>query len=847
MSEPLARLAPTTGVLNNAAMILTSERESDHVMAPLLSVQSLSVRFGPVSALDGIDLELCEGQHVALAGDNGAGKSTLIRCIAGDLAPNRGRVLLDGGSAEQSPSTASPNGVAVVWQDLALCDNLDIAANLLLGQERSSALLSGTRFHLEAAQLLESLGIPLPDTTQIVGTLSGGQRQLLAVARAMRSQPRLLILDEPTVSLGVNESAQVEKLVMALRERGTTVLLASHDVELLFRLAERIVVLRHGRVAADVLAADSHPEEIIALSSGQDTHATARHQLSRLQGLADQLSSADPSSSLSMILSALAAALDTECAAIHLLKGGRLRLAYELGLPTALVRALANLPVGSDGGPVGLAAAEERTIVDPDLRRSAVWEPGRGVAGSDATGSLSSVPVVGSAGLLGVISVFHRTQGQPHRDELDLIALYAVHAASAIEREALLREVTARNQVLETIREMLETLAGPVALGDGLPAVLQALRLGLDADEVMLLSTDGAGPPVIDAFIGPQGTAPPTSPRLLEVAAKMLSEVPRDGRSRSEIDGGGMFRGVTFFSPEGASALVARWNDRAAPVDAGALLEDAANSLRLAHERLESERAQQEASALRRSQELQRGFLSRLSHELRTPLTAIRGYASSLLAADVTWDGESEQRFLSRIEAESARLGRLVNDLLEFSAIESATLRLTPDWCDLSLVLDAAVNCLPPANTTNVHLDCERGLPAVWADHDRLEQVFVNLLENALRHNPVGTNVRVEACAVDESTVRIDVADDGSGAPSDIDAALNGNSLGRRGATAGAGLGLSIARGIIDAHGGTISVEPTERGTCLRITLPVQGPGALPRPGEDHEQRSGEDHEQLRV
>ena len=111
----------------------------------------------------------------------------------------------------------------------------------------------------------------------------------------------------------------------------------------------------------------------------------------------------------------------------------------------------------------------------------------------------------------------------------------------------------------------------------------------------------------------------------------------------------------------------------------------------------------------------------------------------------MTWDGESEQRFLSRIAAESARLDRLVDDLLDFSAIESSTLRLQPDWCDLALVLDAAIACLPPASAARVTVDCAPGLPVVWADHDRLEQVFVNLLENAFRHNPAGTHVRVEA------------------------------------------------------------------------------------------------------
>ena len=125
--------------------------------------------------------------------------------------------------------------------------------------------------------------------------------------------------------------------------------------------------------------------------------------------------------------------------------------------------------------------------------------------------------------------------------------------------------------------------------------------------------------------------------------------------------------------------------------------------------------------------------------------TAIRGYASSLMQPDVTWDRESQQRFLDRIAAESARLGRLVDDLLDFSAIESGTIRLQWDWCDIRLVIEAAIACLPPASAASVALTCDASLPVVWADHDRMEQVFVNLLNNALRHNPPGTRVRVTA------------------------------------------------------------------------------------------------------
>ncbi len=156
-------------------------------------------------------------------------------------------------------------------------------------------------------------------------------------------------------------------------------------------------------------------------------------------------------------------------------------------------------------------------------------------------------------------------------------------------------------------------------------------------------------------------------------------------------------------------------------------------------ERQDAEAAQREASALRRSRELQQQFLSRLSHELRTPLTAIRGYASSLLAPDIVWDDDSQQRFLETIAAESARLGRLVDDLLDFSAIDSGLMRMQFDWCELDLVLDAAIACLPDDWRSSVTTGRAGGTPVIWADHDRLEQVFVNLLNNAFRHNPPGT------------------------------------------------------------------------------------------------------------
>jgi signal transduction histidine kinase len=290
---------------------------------------------------------------------------------------------------------------------------------------------------------------------------------------------------------------------------------------------------------------------------------------------------------------------------------------------------------------------------------------------------------------------------------------------------------------------------------------------------------------------------------------------------------------VPFLAPGAPAVLVVLWEELRVTEAERALIEDAAHSLRLALEREEAALAHQEAAALRRSRELQRGFLSRLSHELRTPLTAIRGYASSLMQPDVTWDGDSEQRFLDRIAAESARLGRLVDDLLDFSAIESGVMRLALDWCDLQLVVEAAVSCLPPEWSAAVSISSEPDLPPIWADHDRLEQVFVNLLSNALRHNPAGTRVEVEvrnplgaahpSTGPDGRDVEITVSDNGAGFPQELLAAPFEPARGHRSGSAGAGLGLSIARGIVEAHGGRIELARPAGGTTFRVRLPVEG------------------------
>jgi signal transduction histidine kinase/ABC-type multidrug transport system ATPase subunit len=806
--------------------------------APLLTVSGLSVSYGWLRALEDVNLTVRTGELVALAGENGAGKTTLVRCIAGDVVPASGEVFFAGRRVPADQAGAVKLGIAVVWQDLALCDNLDVAANIMLGRERPRLLRSDTRFHMAAASLLASLRIPLSDTTRNVRALSGGQRQLVAVARAMGREPRLLALDEPTASLGVKEAAQVEELILGLRQQGTTILLACHDIDQMFRLADRIVVLRQGRIVGDLRTADAYPDDVVALISGQQFDSSARQQITRLHGLTDRLVSADPSSSLSLILSALGAALGSERLCIHLVTDKTLYCAASLGFKPGQLDPWARLPFGPAGGPVGLAAADERPIIADNVRFGAAWSSFRDLAKTAKVASSWSVPVLGPSGLIGVITVFRAKHGAPERDELALVTVYAGYAASAIERDRLLDQVTTRNRVLETIREMLETLAGPVPVGEGLSIAVQSLRRGLQAHEVALITQPAGQPACWRAFAGPLGTdGSSATPPMRDIAETALASTLPDGVARQlQSSRRHRVRAVAFVAAGGPTVLLASWRRVPPTKEETALLEDAAHSLRLALEREEAGHAHQEAAALRRSRELQRGFLSRLSHELRTPLTAIRGYASSLLQPDVTWDRESQQRFLDRIAVESARLGRLVDDLLDFSAIESGTMRLQWDWCDIRLVVEAAIACLPPASAASVELTCDPGLPVVWADHDRMEQVFVNLLNNAFGHNPPGTKVHVTADHRMPEVV-ISVLDDGLGVPPELVAAPfeparrprpragpgNGNGHGNdHRKSAGAGLGLSIAKGIVQAHGGKIELTPLPKGTCFRVYLPVE-------------------------
>ncbi len=795
---------------------------------PVLSVRALRVGFGPLRVLDGTDLDLHAGEIVALVGENGAGKSTLVRCVAGDLPAASGTIELCGEPLVSNPGAVARRGVAVVWQDLALCDNLDVASNLLLGDEKRFLLRSDARRHARAAALLERLKVNL-DTSASVRLLSGGQRQLLAVARAMRATPRVLLLDEPTAALGVAEATEVERLITAVAAQGSAVLLVSHDLPLVFRLARRIVVMRAGRVHAEVDPARAYPDDVIALMSGAEVAASPRHQLSRLHALADRLASSDRSSSLPLILSTLGAALGEDRLVIHRRQGRELSLAASLGLPGALARAWQRVPTGARGGPVGLAVERNEPVIDENVASSSAWHPYAAVARATGVEGSWAVPVTGGGEAAGVITVLRSAPGRPARDELELLTLYGGYVASALERERLFAQLTSRNRVLETIREVLEILAGPVPVADGLHLALQALFIGLGARGVVLLAEDRAKRRFVRAETPGSVPGAPGPGTLLQArAAALLDEVGDHVLQRGAAANGGVLLASRVGVPDGRAVLVAHLDDALVPETAGALVSDAAHCLQLALEREQIGLVQQEAAALRRSRQLQRDFLSRLSHELRTPLTAIQGYADSLRQDDVTFSPEQVDRFLARMASESARLGRLVEDLLDYSALEAGVLRLQRDWCELPLVLDAARACLPAAAADQVHVAAD-DLPAIFADHDRLEQVLVNLLDNALRHNPPGTRVEVRASAAGPR-VRLVVADDGTGLPPAIAAAPFDASRRPAGASAGTGLGLSIAAAIVQAHGGTIALDAAIVGTRFVIELPVEAAAAQREP-----------------
>ena len=251
--------------------------------APILSLRGVSKSFGAVSALTDIELDIHAGEVVALVGDNGAGKSTLVKVLAGVHAPTSGTIHFQGQPVSMTgPSDALDLGIATVYQDLALCENLDVVANIFLGQEISPLHLDEVAMEVRAWTLLNELAARIPDVRDVVASLSGGQRQTVAIARSLLLNPKIIMLDEPTAALGVAQTAEVLNLVERVRDRGLGVIMISHNMEDVRAVADRIVVLRLGRNNG-VFTPDATNAELVGAITGAVDNAVSR-RAGRKQG-----------------------------------------------------------------------------------------------------------------------------------------------------------------------------------------------------------------------------------------------------------------------------------------------------------------------------------------------------------------------------------------------------------------------------------------------------------------------------------------------------------------------------------------------------------------------------------
>ncbi|MER6014593.1 ATP-binding cassette domain-containing protein [Streptomyces bluensis] len=250
-----------------------------HVSAtPVLALRGVSKRFGAVQALTDVELEVHAGEVVALVGDNGAGKSTLVKTIAGVHPIDEGVIEWDGRPVQiNKPHDAQDLGIATVYQDLALCDNIDVVGNLYLGRElRKWGVLDEVEMERRSQELLRTLSIRIPSVRIPIASLSGGQRQTVAIARSMLGEPKLVILDEPTAALGVEQTAQVLDLVERLRERGHAVILISHNMADVKAVADKVAVLRLGRNNGVFEVKTTSQEEIISAITGATDNAVTR-------------------------------------------------------------------------------------------------------------------------------------------------------------------------------------------------------------------------------------------------------------------------------------------------------------------------------------------------------------------------------------------------------------------------------------------------------------------------------------------------------------------------------------------------------------------------------------------
>jgi simple sugar transport system ATP-binding protein len=258
--------------------IATSTPLSDHDDgATVLAVDGLSKSYGPVKALRDVSFTVRGGEVLGLLGDNGAGKTTLVKCLSGIVKPDHGRVYVNDREIHvSSPKYARDLGIETVHQDLALIDTLDVTANLFLNREevagrgpvRLFGFIKSRRMHAEAKEILDSLKINIPSVRYPIERLSGGQRQAVAVGRAVAWGQRIVLMDEPSAALGVEQTRLVLELIRTLRERGIVVVLISHNMQNVLEVCTRAVVLRHGSVVADVAISDVTGRDLIGHITG---------------------------------------------------------------------------------------------------------------------------------------------------------------------------------------------------------------------------------------------------------------------------------------------------------------------------------------------------------------------------------------------------------------------------------------------------------------------------------------------------------------------------------------------------------------------------------------------------
>lgn len=255
------------------ATIIQSTVRLELLNGPLLSMCGIGKTFGAVRALSNVDFEVSSGEVVGLVGDNGAGKSTLIKTISGVSPCDEGEIIMNGQAVKISnPQMAAHLGIETVYQDLALCDNLDVVSNLFLGREVCTHVrtLSNLAMEQQALDVLRILDVKIPSIRAQVATLSGGQRQCIAVAKTILRNAKVVLLDEPTAALGVAQTRQVLNLILRLRAQGLAVVIISHNLADVFSVVDRVIVLRLGTRVGTFNVKTTTPERIIAAITGAE-------------------------------------------------------------------------------------------------------------------------------------------------------------------------------------------------------------------------------------------------------------------------------------------------------------------------------------------------------------------------------------------------------------------------------------------------------------------------------------------------------------------------------------------------------------------------------------------------